>query len=436
MTRASAWSRPAGRMSLAAGLTVAVVIAGSAAAAAAARPGARAGTAHAAASTASTGRRTLRAWGLGSDGELGNGHRKNDQPVPVLVRLRRSVRVTSVRAGCDDAIALTSRGRAYAWGDNRTGELGDGSRTSTDKPVRVRLPTGTKLTAIRAGCRHNLALTSKGHVLAWGENALGQLGTGTKRNRSRPARVKIPAGTRIKAISAGCDHNLVLTTSGHVLAWGFNDDGQLGIGSHRNRLRPARVKFPGHPKIKIIAAGCDHSLAVAASGQLYGWGRNADGELGDGSTTERDTPERISLDGPVRTGQPASGAATARITALFGGNRHTLALLSNGFVLAWGDNSAGQLGDGMPGSSDSPVEVALPAGTRVTAISASEFDSMARTAGGRVLAWGDNSFGELGNGVPGNSDVPVRVALPAGLRAAGIGAGPGAETLFAITRKA
>jgi alpha-tubulin suppressor-like RCC1 family protein len=333
--------------------------------------------------SAGAARRTLRAWGLGGDGELGNGHRKNVQLTPVRVRLPRGVRVTSVRAGCDDAVALNSRGRANAWGDNRTGDLGDGSRTSADRPVRVRLPTGTNVKAIRAGCRHNVALTTKGRVLAWG----------------------------------------------------FNDEGQLGIGSHHNRLRPARVKFPGHPRIKIIAAGCDHSLAVSTGGQLYGWGRNTDGELGDGSTTERDTPERVGLDGPIDTGQLTRAAARARIVSLFGGNRHTLALLSSGILLAWGENAAGQLGDGMPDGSDVPVTVALPAGATVKAIGASEFNSMALTASGHALAWGDNSFGELGNGVPGNSNVPVRVALPAGLRATGIGTGPGSETPFAITRK-
>ncbi len=426
MARSTTWGRSASRLILAAALAVpALTAVGGTAASASGPPG----------GAARSGGAGLRGWGLGADGELGNGHRTKMHRTPVRVRLPRGVRVTSVRAGCDHALALTANGHLLAWGENTEGQLGDGSPASTDTPVRVRLPKGTKVRAIRAGCDHNLALTTRGRVLAWGFNRLGELGNGSRHSRARPVRVKIPRGTRIKAISAGCDHNLALTTRGRVLAWGYGKSGQLGIGSRKLRTRPVRVKFPGRARIKIIAAGCDHSLAVSTHGQLYGWGFNADGEVGDGSTTERDAPVKISIDGPVSSGLPGRAAAAARVVSLFAGGRHSLALLSTGTVLAWGDNSAGQLGDGLPGGSDVPVAVALPGGSRVRAISASDFDSLALTASGHVLAWGDNSFGQLGNGVPGSSSVPVRVALAAGLRAAGIGAGAGSETLFAIVRR-
>ncbi len=427
MGRTTTFSRSAARLVLAAALAVPAVTAASGTVASASRMPAAAASAR---------RVTARGWGDGTDGQLGTGHRRNVQATPARVLLPRGVRVTSVRAGCDHALALTASGRVLAWGNGARGQLGNGSTASTDRPVRVRLRRGTKIKAIRGGCRHNLALTTKDHVLAWGENALGQLGTGTRRSHSRPVRVKVPGGTRIKAVSAGCDHNLALTTRGRVLAWGFNADGQLGIGSRHNRLRPARVRFPGRVRIKIIAAGCDHSLAVSTGGQVYGWGSNAEGEVGDGTTRERDIPVKVSLDGPIGTAGPGRAAAAARVVSLFAGGRHSLALLSSGTVLAWGDNSAGQLGDGLPGSSDSPVAVALPGGSKVRAISASDFDSLALTAGGHVLAWGAGDLGQLGNGGLTGSNVPVRAALAAGLRATGIGAGAGSEALFAIVRKA
>jgi alpha-tubulin suppressor-like RCC1 family protein len=428
MTRAASWSRAAGRLVLAAALAVPAL-------AAVSGTGASASGKPAAAASAARG--TLRGWGTGDDGQLGNGHRKNAQLTPVRVRLGPGVRVTSVRAGCDHALALTPKGHVLAWGLNAEGQLGNGSRTSADRPVRVRLPTGTKIKAIRAGCDHSLALTTKGHVLAWGYNHLGELGNGSKRRHTRPVRVKIPRGTKIKAISAGCDHNLALTTKDRVLAWGFNGNGQLGIGSRSLKTRPVRVRFPGNARIRIIAAGCDHSLAFSTRRQLFSWGWNGDGQLGDGTTTERNRPVPVSLDGSAKVGPLTRGAAphrTARpkVVSLFGGIHHSLALLSDGDLLSWGGNEAGQLGDGTGENSDVPVQVALPGGTKVTAISAGCFNGLALTSTDQLWAWGDNAGGELGNGTTTNSNVPVRVALAAGLRVTGSGGGPCAQTFFAI----
>ncbi len=433
MTGPMTWHRTAGRLALAAAMAVpAAVAAGGAAKAGGTAPAVRANPAIAAASAT---RGTLRGWGGGEKGQLGNGHRRTAQATPVRVRLPRGVRIRSVRADCDDAIALTTRGRVYAWGGNTAGQLGNGSTKSTDKPVRVKLPTGTKIKAIRAGCDFNLALTSKGHVLAWGFNASGQLGIGTRQSHDRPVRVKFRHGTRIRAISAGLGDGLAITTKGHLLSWGFNDDGELGIGTKTASLRPVRVKFPAGVKVKIVAAGQQHSLAVSTTGQLYGWGFNQDGELGDGTTMDTDTPVPVSLDGPVTPGPPARAAAAPRIVSLAAGCFQSFALLSNGFLLSWGDNSAGELGDGMTAGSDVPVRVAVPPGNKVTAISAGCVNGLALTGKGYVLAWGDNTIGELGNTVPGQSNVPVRVDLAAGLRATGIGGGPRSQTFFAIVHR-
>ena len=151
MTGPMTWHRTAGRLTLAAALAVPAAVAAGSGAAAAARasdtaPAVRANPAIAAASATHG---TLRGWGGGAKGQLGNGHRRTAQATPVRVRLPRRVRIKSVRADCDDAIALTTRGHVYAWGGNTDGQLGNGSTKSTDKPVRVKLPTGTKIKAIR-----------------------------------------------------------------------------------------------------------------------------------------------------------------------------------------------------------------------------------------------------------------------------------------------
>jgi len=284
--------------------------------------------------------------------------------------------------GLRHTLALTSTGRVLAWGFNGDGELGDGSRKNTDTPVWVKLPTGTKIAAIRAGCDHSLALTTAGRVLAWGLNEFGELGTGNKRTYTTPVAVKVPRRTRIKAISAGCDHHLALTTTDQVLAWGRGLYGQLGIGSHSLRTRPVRVHLPAKSRIGMIAAGCLHSLAVSTHGQFYGWGFNAIGQIGDGTTTERDTPVKVSLGGWV------NGSPRPRVVSLFGGLGHSLALLSDGVLLAWGNNLYGQLGDGTGNNSYVAVQVAEPGGTKVAAIAAGGFNGLALSSTHQLRAPG------------------------------------------------
>lgn len=364
---------------------------------------------------------TVRGWGYNSFGQLGDG--TQTLPLtPVKFRLPSGVKVTSVRAGCTHSLALTTAGRVLASGRNSDGQLGTGNLMNHVNPVYAKLPTGTKVTAVRAGCEFSLALTSGGKVLAWGDNIYGQLGDGTKTHRETPVRVHLPAGTKVKAISAGEQFGLALTTTGHILAWGRNTLGQLGNGTNTDSATPVRVKIPPGTSASSVAAGASHVLALTGGGTAYGWGYNHYGQLGDGTTTDTNAPVRVHLSVP----------GTGRVTALFAGCYHSLALTSTGKVLAWGNNDVGQLGDGDKTDSPTAVKVALPAGTKVTAVSAGCLHSLALTATGRVLAWGDNVAAELGDGTTDNSDTPVRSHLATGLVATAIGAGAVSESSFAI----
>jgi alpha-tubulin suppressor-like RCC1 family protein len=182
-----------------------------------------------------------------------------------------------------------------AWGDNPFGQLGNGTTTASDIPVKVQLPPGTEVTTMRAGCGHTLALTTTGRVLAWGYNGNGELGNGTTTSSLTPVRVKLPQGTRVKAIRAGCFHSLALTTTGRVLAWGGGTFGQLGDGSVLDSDVPVRVKLPAGTTVRAISAGSGHGLAFTTTGRLYAWGYNGDGELGDGTTANADIPVRVKL---------------------------------------------------------------------------------------------------------------------------------------------
>jgi len=368
----------------------------------------------------------LRAWGFNKDGELGIGKFSMDALRPAAVRIPASFTITSVRAGCAHTVALTSKGEVLSWGSNAHLQLGEpAGLTRTATPIRVAIPPGTKVTAVRAGCFHSLALTSAGQVLAWGANDLGQIGTGdTAKEIGIPVKVKLPAGVTIKAISAGNGHNLALTTTGQIWAWGFNNFGQVGDGTTKERDTPVPVALPPGTHVTAIAAGQDFSMALTASGRVLAWGSNSSGQLGDGTTTQRDTPVQVHL------------PAGTRVRGVSGGCAHALALTAAGKLLAWGDNSVGQLGTGSFVSRHRPVPVRLPRGATVTQLSAACLHGLALTSKGGVLAWGDDEVGQVGDGDTINVNHPVAVKLGAGLSATGIGAGPVAVISLAIVRKA
>jgi alpha-tubulin suppressor-like RCC1 family protein len=378
-------------------------------------------------SAAGTASRTVLAWGRNTTGQLGDGTTTSTS-TPVRVHLPAGTEVKQVRAGCAHTLALTARGQVLAWGSGAAGALGDGRMTDSANPVRVKLPRGTKITAIRAGCEHSLALTSKGQVLAWGYNHGGELGNGSTASSDVPVRVRLPRHAKVTTISAGQYFSLARTARGQVLAWGDNDSGELGDGSTASSDVPVRVALPAGVRATAVSAEEETSLArTSGGGGLFGWGDNSLGQLGDGTTTSSDTPVSIPILG--------HGPSLGHLVSLFGGCGHTVALFSKGEVLAWGSNVFGQLGDGTTVGSDTPVVVMLPTGAKVAAISAGCATSYALTRAGHMLAWGLGAIGELGDGSTTSSDTPVRVDLPGGWRASAVGSGPMAAHALAIVHK-
>ena len=350
------------------------------------------------------------AWGWNIVGQLGNGT-TNGSDVPVKVRLPGGTKITAIAAGFAHSVALTSTGAVLAWGKNYNGNLGNGSTTDSEVPVKVNLPAGTKVTAVAAGGEHNLALTSTGAVLAWGYNADGQLGDGSTGASDVPVNVSLPTGTKVTAVAAGALHSLALTSTGAVLAWGYNADGELGDGNRTNSDVPVKVKLPGGTEVKAVAAGGYYSLALTSAGSVLAWGYNADGELGDGNRTNSDVPVKVKLPAGRKVTAVAGGGFLEGVGVTMAGPGHSLALTSAGSVISWGYNADGELGDGNRTNSDVPVKVKLPASRKVTAVAAGELHSLAVTSTGAVLAWGGNNFGQLGDGSYKGSDVPVRVNL-------------------------
>ncbi len=249
----------------------------------------------------------------------------------------------------------------------------------------------TDVIQITAGTNHALALLASGIVKAWGNNEASQLGDGTTQNRSSP--ITVPGLSGVKSVAAGGNSSFAIKASdGSVWAWGFGNWGQLGDGTGADHSSP--VQIPGLSGVASISANLYHTLALMADGTVKSWGYNGNGQLGDGTNAF------------IRY-SPVTVVGLSGVTAIAAGFFHSLALLSNGTVKAWGDNTYGQLGNGTNTSSSSPVTV--DGISTATQIAAGEYHSLALLSGGTVQAWGANNTGQLGDGTNTNRTTPVTV---------------------------
>jgi alpha-tubulin suppressor-like RCC1 family protein len=200
----------------------------------------------------------------------------------------------------------------------------------------------------------------------------------------------------VVAIAAGEYHSLAVDSAGAVWAWGYNGSGRLGDGTTTNRLTPFRLTTLSG--VKAVAAGDAHSLALLSDGTVWTWGDNGAGQLGGGTQGgTRPTPGQV--------------VELANVKALAAGEAHALALKQDGTVWSWGSNSHGQLGDGTFTWRSRPTSVALS--TDVSRLAAAGKHSLAlRGTAGLVSAWGDNFSGQLGNGEAGYYPTPAPVLFP------------------------
>jgi alpha-tubulin suppressor-like RCC1 family protein len=301
--------------------------------------------------------------------------------------------------------ALLTNGRLYAWGLGSEGELGNGGRLdSFTRPVLVRFPPGVTIASIPTDVMPfdtALAVDTTGHVWGWGLNGGGELCLGNRRAYLKPVRLPFSNVTTL----AGASNHALYDADSTVYGCGQNLEGSLGDGSMHNSTRPVLVAGLHGAIVTQLVASFANSGALLSNGEYLDWGYNAQGQLGDGRHgTPSDVPVRVDLPGPV--------AKIAQGGSIWG-NGQTLAMLVNGELWSWGADSSYQLGNKTTGIASSPVQFYPPTGVTYQSLATGSATSYAVSTAGQVYAWGVSFAGQVGNGLMATAKTPVLVAIGA-----------------------
>lgn len=345
----------------------------------------------------------LKCWGDNDYGKLGDTS-TTDRHTPVLVT-ELSIGIKAVSAGAYHTCALSSGGAVKCWGKNDYGQLGDGTTTRLTTPVDV-VGLSSGVGDVSANFQYTCALTEAGGVKCWGDKFNGlydPIGEFDNTNSSIPVDMDgLTSG--VKAISTGKYHTCAITAMNGVKCWGYNSDGQLGDGTYNNSLTPVDVGGFTGEEVIAVSAGDDHTCALTSEGVVKCWGSDNFSQLGDVADNIRSNIP-VYVDGFDEAGEDA--------IAISAGAYHTCLITSGGGVKCWGDNQMGQLGTVTPFCdyfycSKTPVDVdGLTSGMK--AVSAGSNHTCAITENDGIKCWGYNEYGQLGDGTYVNIRLPVDV---------------------------
>jgi len=298
-------------------------------------------------------------WGSNDYGQLGDGstiQRITPKDVTQFFDLYEDESIIKISLGSNYSSALTSLGRLFTWGFNMHGQLGNNSTEQSFIPIDITeffsLNEVETLVDMSLGTSHSVALTSSGRVFTWGSNQDGELGTGYLDNDFYPLLISTPTeitdkfnlseSETIISMSAGHDHTLALSSTGRIFSWGSNEFGQLGVGIKQDQIIPMDIssKFSLYAEENVVemSLGTYLSVVLTSTGRIFTWGFNYDGQLGDGTYIDKDEPIDITEKLPLH--------GEEKITYIIVGSQFVAILTSEGRMVLWGQNYNGQLGNG------------------------------------------------------------------------------------------
>ncbi|XP_059624482.1 ultraviolet-B receptor UVR8 isoform X2 [Cornus florida] len=310
-------------------------------------------------------------------------------------------RVLLISAGASHSLALLSGNVVCSWGRGEDGQLGHGDAEDRFSPTHLSALDGHEIVSVTCGADHTTAY-SESHMQAysWGWGDFGRLGHGNSSDLFTPQPIKALQGLRIKQIACGDSHCLAVTMEGEVQSWGRNQNGQLGLGTTEDSLVPQRIAAFQGVSVKMVAAGAEHTAAVTEDGELYGWGWGRYGNLGLGDRNDRLIPQKV------------SGVNGETMVLVACGWRHTISVSSSGGLYTYGWSKYGQLGHGDFVDHLIPHKLESLHESFISQISGGWRHTMALTSDGKLYGWGWNKFGQVGIGDNVDHSSPVQVKFP------------------------
>jgi alpha-tubulin suppressor-like RCC1 family protein len=340
----------------------------------------------------------LWAWGNNGNGELGDGTTTSRAVPTPGKRVTGMAKIVQLQSSRSYSLALDENGVLWGWGVNSGQVLASGSAYSFSTPVKISLPG--PVARFATGGSHALALARNGKLWAWGDNGNGQLGIGTTAVTAGVSEIPLPAAmAAIASLAASTLSSYALDANGQLWSWGYNGYGQLGDGATQRQSSPTAVATSsGIPAVQAIAAAGYSALALANDGSVWGWGYNTYGELGLGSGSYFSTPQKIT-----------TGLTSAK--ALCIGGNYSLGVSGSGMVWGWGTNNYGQLGIGSTTATRVPVQTATVSGwADLVRVAAGTIHSLALKNDGSVWSWGNNGNNQLGLGDTTQRLIPTQLA--------------------------
>jgi alpha-tubulin suppressor-like RCC1 family protein len=360
-------------------------------------------------------------WGSDGNGQLGNGATSGNQVSPVAVDTAGALSgktILSISSGDSNTCAIASDNLAYCWGDDASGQLGNGATSGNQvSPVAVDTSgvlSGKTIVSISTGYSHTCAIASDNQAYCWGSDINGQLGNGaTSGTQASPVAVDtsgVLSGKTILSISVGLNHTCAIASDNLAYCWGLDGSGQLGNGATSStQVSPVAVDTSGVLSGKTtlsISASYSNTCAIASDNLAYCWGADTSGQLGNGATSGNQvSPVAVDTSG-VLSGKTVS--------SLFTNGSHTCAIASDSLAYCWGADTTGQLGNGATsGNQVSPVAVdtsGVLSGKTILSISVGDSHTCAIASDNLAYCWGSDTDARLGNGATSGTQVsPVAV---------------------------